>query len=281
MTNDTKEADKAAEYLESNYPLLKNAVLTIHTNQNGEVKETASSKKDKEELDKLRKAADEVDKDFSPYKAVVSVLMLREGWDVRNVTTIVGLRPFKAQSKILPEQTIGRGLRKMYSLETNEKLVVVGTSAFLQFVEELKTEGVEFQYSPMGKGTKTKSPIIVEVDKENPDKDLDALDIPLPQLSPRIYREYKNLEEIDVTRFTNEKAPIKVYSEDELKEIIFQDIEGQYSHKTIFKDKIPDCRNVIAFFTSTILKNSRLVSGFNILYPKVETFIKKNCLNEK
>jgi len=194
MTMSTQEADQAAAFLESNYPLMKNAVLTIHTNHSGDIKETTTSKKDKEALEILRKAADEIDKDHSPYKAVVSVLMLREGWDVRNVTTIVGLRPFGADSKILPEQTIGRGLRKMFSLDTPEKLVVVGTTAFLEFVESLKTEGVEFQYSPMGKGTKGKSPMIVEVDKENKDKNLDALDIPIPQMSARIYREFKNLE---------------------------------------------------------------------------------------
>lgn len=274
MTMSTKEADKAAEFLESNYPLMKDAVLTIHTNNSGDIKESTESKKDKEALDKLRKAADDIDKDFSPYKAVVSVLMLREGWDVRNVTTIVGLRPFGADSKILPEQTIGRGLRKMFSLEVREKLVVVGTTAFLEFVESLKTEGVEFQYSPMGKGSKSKSPVIVEVDKENPHKDLDALDIPIPQMSPRIYREFKNLELIDVSQFKNEKVPLKKFSDDELKEIVFNDIDGAYSHKTIFKENTPDYRNVIGFFTSVILKDSRLVSGFDILYPKVESFIK-------
>jgi len=203
MTMSTKEADQAAAFLEKEYPLMKNAVLTIHTNKSGEIKESAASKKDKDKLEELRKAADDIDKDFSPYKAVVSVLMLREGWDVKNVTTVVGLRPFNADSKILPEQTIGRGLRKMFPLDMPEKLVVVGTSAFLEFVERLKTEGVDFEYSPMGKGTKGKSPIIVEVDKENPNKDLDALDIPIPQMSPRIYREYKNLELIDVSKFKN------------------------------------------------------------------------------
>lgn len=274
MTMNTKEADQAAAFLEANYPKMKNSVLTIHTNTSGEIKETASSKKDKEELEKLRKAADEIDKDHSPYKAVVSVLMLREGWDVRNVATIVGLRPYGADSKILPEQTIGRGLRKMFSLDTPEKLVIVGTPKFLEFVEELKTEGVEFQYSPMGKGTKGKSPVIVEVDKENPDKDLDKLDIPIPQMSPRIYREFKNLEYIDVSKFKNEKVALKKFSSDELKEIVFNDIEGNLSHKTVFKDTVPDYRNVIGFFTSSILKDSRLVSGFNILYPKVESFIK-------
>lgn len=274
MTMNTKEADQAAAFLEANYPKMKNSVLTIHTNTSGEIKESASSKKDKEELEKLRKAADDIDKDHSPYKAVVSVLMLREGWDVRNVATIVGLRPYGADSKILPEQTIGRGLRKMFSLDTPEKLVIVGTPKFLEFVEELKTEGVEFQYSPMGKGTKGKSPVIVEVDKENPDKDLDKLDIPIPQMSPRIYREFKNLEFIDVSKFKNEKVPLKKFSSDELKEIVFNDIEGNLSHKTVFKDTVPDYRNVIGFFTSSILKDSRLVSGFNILYPKVESFIK-------
>ncbi len=274
MTMNTKEADQAAAFLEANYPKMKNSVLTIHTNTSGEIKESASSKKDKEELEKLRKAADDIDKDHSPYKAVVSVLMLREGWDVRNVATIVGLRPYGADSKILPEQTIGRGLRKMFSLDTPEKLVIVGTPKFLEFVEELKTEGVEFQYSPMGKGTKGKSPVIVEVDKENPDKDLDKLDIPIPQMSPRIYREFKNLELIDVSKFTNEKVTLKKFSSDELKEIVFNDIEGNLSHKTVFKDTVPDYRNVIGFFTSSILKDSRLVSGFNILYPKVESFIK-------
>ena len=274
MTTNTKEADQAAAFLEANYPKMKNSVLTIHTNTSGEIKESASSKKDKEELEKLRKAADEIDKDHSPYKAVVSVLMLREGWDVRNVATIVGLRPYGADSKILPEQTIGRGLRKMFSLDTPEKLVIVGTPKFLEFVEELKTEGVEFQYSPMGKGTKGKSPVIVEVDKENPDKDLDKLDIPIPQMSPRIYREFKNLEFIDVSKFKNEKVALKKFSSNELKEIVFNDIEGNLSHKTVFKDTVPDFRNVIGFFTSSILKDSRLVSGFNILYPKVESFIK-------
>jgi type III restriction enzyme len=277
MTMSTKEADQAATFLETNYPLMKNSVLTIHTNNSGEIKETTSSKKDKDALDILRKAADDIDKDHSPYKAVVSVLMLREGWDVRNVTTIVGLRPFGADSKILPEQTIGRGLRRMFpeaGFDQQEKLVVVGTPAFLEFVESLKTEGVEFQYSPMGKGSKGKNPIIIEVDKENSSKDLDALDIPIPQMSPRIYREFKNLELIDVGTFNNKKVRLKNFNASELREIIFNDIDGDFSHKTIFKDTIPDYRNVIGFFTSVILKESRLVSGFNLLYPKVESFIK-------
>jgi len=79
----------------SSVPDFKDAVLVIHTNNNGEISES-DSKKSKDELEKLRKASNRIDGFESPYKAIVSVLMLKEGWDVRNVTTIVGLRAYAA-----------------------------------------------------------------------------------------------------------------------------------------------------------------------------------------
>ena len=57
-------------------------------------------------------------------------------------------------------------------------------------------------------------------------------------------------------------------------ELSFTDIDGKFSHKIIFTDTLPDYRSVVGFFTQTILKDSRLVSGFNILYPNVEQFIR-------
>ncbi len=48
---------------------------------------------------------------------VISVAMLSEGWDAKNVTHIMGLRAFTSQ--LLCEQVIGRGLRRV-SYETNE-----------------------------------------------------------------------------------------------------------------------------------------------------------------
>ena len=154
MTMNTVEADQLSEHLQQTYPLLTDRVLVIHTKDNGELKsEGTKSAKAKAELEQLRKDADDIDSPRSKYLAVVSVLVLREGWDVRNVSTIVGLRPFAAKSNILPEQTLGRGLRKMFSLDVKEKLVVVGTRAFLDFVESLKTEGVTFEYKPMGGGS--------------------------------------------------------------------------------------------------------------------------------
>ena len=50
-------------------------------------------------------------KSGKPYKAVVSVLMLREGWDVPEVGVILLLRKFG--SKVYGQQVIGRGLRRV------------------------------------------------------------------------------------------------------------------------------------------------------------------------
>ena len=45
-----------------------------------------------------REAVREIDGPENPIKVVVSVLMLREGWDVRGVTVVLGLRPFSASA---------------------------------------------------------------------------------------------------------------------------------------------------------------------------------------
>lgn len=134
MTDDTRNCDEVAAYLEGRYPDLEDAVLVIHTKRNGEISESASGKK-KEELERLRQQANDIDGPDSPYKAIVSVLVLKEGWDVRNVTTIVGLRAYSAKSNILPEQTLGRGLRKMYAGGVEEKVSVVRTDAFTDHKE--------------------------------------------------------------------------------------------------------------------------------------------------
>jgi len=274
MTTNTKEADETKEFLEKEYEILKNAVLVIHTNQSGDIKETGTSKKDKEKLEKLRKAADNVDSPNSPYKAIVSVMMLREGWDVRNVSTIVGLRPYKAKAKILPEQTLGRGLRKMFGFDRTEELVVVGSPAFIEFVEEIKKDGVKLGYRSMGGENKKKNSIFIEIDKKNKKKDMEMLNIVLPVLSPRIYRDFKDLSKIDENSIGIKTLKLKKFSDKDLKKIVFRDINNKISHITEYSDTVPDYRNVIKFFTNNILQSVRMFSGFEQLYPKVENFIK-------
>ncbi|MBL1173356.1 MAG: DEAD/DEAH box helicase family protein, partial [Chloroflexi bacterium] len=277
MTDDTKNCDEVAEYLESVYPEFKDSVLVIHTNNNGEISES-DSKKSREELEKLRKQSNQIDTWDSPYKAIVSVLMLKEGWDVRNVTTIVGLRAYASKSAILPEQTLGRGLRRMYAgagADTTEYVSVVGTEPFMDFVESIKSEGVVLERKPMGAGTAAHAPIIIEVDNENVKKDIDKLDIEIPVLSPRIIREYKRLEDLNLASFGHKKIEYKQFSEAEMREIIFKDITtGEINHVThLDSAAVADYRSVIGYFAQSIMKDLRLFSGYDVLYGKVKEFI--------
>ncbi|MBU2538802.1 MAG: DEAD/DEAH box helicase family protein [Proteobacteria bacterium] len=280
MTDDTRNCDDVADYLKGHYPDLKDAVLVIHTKNNGEISESVSGKA-KEELEKLRKQANEIDGMDSPYKAIISVMMLKEGWDVKNVTTIVGLRAYSAKSNILPEQTLGRGLRKMYPGDVEEYVSVVGTNAFMDFVESIQAEGVVLERKAMGEGTGPKTPLVVEVDKENEKKDIAALDIEIPVLTPRIYREYKNLSELNVSAMGHQRILYLQFSEEEQREIVFRDItKGEITHTTILDTAgVADYRSVIGYFAQTIMKDLRLVSGYDVLYGKVKSFVQEELFD--
>lgn len=281
MTDDTRNCDDVADYLEGCYPELKGAVLTIHTKNNGEISEAASGKA-KEELEALRRQSNEIDDVSSPYKAIVSVLMLKEGWDVRNVTTIVGLRAYTAQSNILPEQTLGRGLRKMYPGGVEEYVSVVGTDAFMDFVESIQAEGVELERKAMGEGTKAQTPLVVEVDTSNEKKNIEVLDIEIPVLTPRVYREYKNLTDLDVGLMVVQPVSYHQFSEEEQREIVFKDITtGEVVHTTIMDTAgVADYHSVIGYFAQTVMKELRLVSGYDVLYGKIKVFVRESLFGQ-
>ena len=282
MTDDTRNCDDLAEYLEGRYPDLKDAVLVIHTKNNGEISEAASGKA-KVELERLREHSKRIDETDSPYKAIVSVLVLKEGWDVRNVTTIVGLRAYSAKSNILPEQTLGRGLRKMYPGGLEEYVSVVGTDAFMDFVESIQAEGVELERTAMGEGAQPKTPLVVEIDSENDKKDIEALDIEMPVLTPRIYREYKNLGALDTSAMKHQPVPYQQFSVEQQREIVFKDITtGEVTHTTILNTAgVADYRSVIGYFAQTIMKELRLVSGYDVLFGKIKAFVQTELFDQR
>lgn len=276
MVDDTRNCDEVGEYLPKICPELEGAVLVIHTKKNGEIAETASGK-DKEELERLRRQSNEIDGWASPYKAIVSVLMLKEGWDVRNVTTIVGLRAYSAKANILPEQTLGRGLRRMYfGTDTPERVSVMGTAAFMEFVESIQVEGVTFEQVPMGPGAIRKDALVVEVDRENPKKDIDALDIALPRLSRRYARDFKDLGALNPTTFGNAPLPLKPFNADEVREIVFKRmLDDEIDHVVQLDGSgAVDYRAVIAFFARQLMQELRLVGGYDILYGKMKAFVR-------
>jgi type III restriction enzyme len=171
----------------------------------------------------------------------------------------------------------------MYPGGMEEYVSVVGTNAFMEFVESIQAEGVVLERNPMGKGTAPKAPLVVEVDKENEKKDLDALEIEIPVLTPRVYREYKNLSDLDVTAMGHQHVPYLQFSKEEQREIVFKDITtGEIVHTTILDTAgVADYHSVIGYFARTIMKELRLEyrkgsrpRGYNILYGKVKEFVR-------
>ena len=94
-----------------------------------------------------------------------------------------------------------------FGTDTRETVSVMGTPAFMEFVESIQTEGVTLERVAMGAGADRKQSLLVEVDptKAGDPAALDRLDIEIPKLSRRYHREFRNLDQLDMTR-----APIPV-----------------------------------------------------------------------
>lgn len=103
----------------------KDKVLEIHSNQRGEEKE-----------DNIQLLLS-LERQDNPIEIVIHVNMLKEGWDVTNLYTIIPLRT--ATSLTLREQTIGRGLRLPYSRKTGDlkvdTLTIVAHDRFQEIID--------------------------------------------------------------------------------------------------------------------------------------------------
>jgi type III restriction enzyme len=276
MMNSTKDADDVADYFRHTYPeeFAGESLLVIHTDNTGAVS--------KSDVDKARETARQVDQDRSPVNAIVSVLMLREGWDVKNVTVIVGLRPFNAKANILPEQAVGRGLRLMFgdlNSQYIERVDIIGSAGFLKFVDQLeREEDIALEtFDP-------KDPLVIRTIAPDPSKLL--RDITIPVLSPILARKKTLAEEIaalDVMRFECPVLPRKPNDKTaqtfryEGKDIITLEkiIDREYT--------IPEARTaeeVISYYAKLIAQDVKLPSQFAALAPKVREFLENKAFGE-
>jgi len=270
MTNVTDDANDVADFLRTKYPeeFAGDRLLVIHTNLSGEV-----ARADEEQA---RKAAREVDQESSPINAIVSVLMLREGWDVQNVTVIVGLRPYSSKANILPEQTLGRGLRLMFRGEGTgyvERVDVIGTRKFMELVEQLeKDEDLKLEKFELGKEhlvIRTIQPDPAKADK----------DIAIPILTPILVRKKTLAEEIgslDVSTFRCSPFPMKEGS-DESKTFRYEGYDVITMEKLLEREyKLPEpqtAQEVISYYAKRIAQDVKLPSQFAALAPKVREFL--------
>jgi type III restriction enzyme len=276
MMNETADADDVGDYLQKKYPseFGGDRLLVIHTDRSGDV-----SKKD---LDKARETAREVDEATSPVNAIVSVLMLREGWDVQNVTVIVGLRPYTAKANILPEQTIGRGLRLMFRDQGSaytERVDVIGNKKFIEFVEQLEKEE-DLELGTFKVGQDKVSIVTIAPDQAKMDKD-----IALPILSPILARKKTLAEEIAALEIPALKQPLPIRESDAAaKSFRYEGYDIITLEKQIERDyTIPEPQTpeeVISYYAKRIAQDVKLPSQFAALVPKVREFLEKKAFGE-
>ena len=272
---ENEEADEVFTYLNSAVPDLKDKVLLIHTDSTGEVK--------KSDLPKARdfaKNIDDPDPEKNPYEAIVSTMMLNEGWDVRNVNVIVGLRSYTSKRRVLPEQVIGRGLRKMFPEEeanvakSINVLEVIGPPGLMDILEELETqEGIKFAEFET---EKTLNLTTIFVDENKLDKDLE-----IPVLSPRIIIREFYLDESVIDKLPS----LSIQLENKILEMEYVAVDmlkGLEVIKRKWDLPVPqDSKSVIAYYTDQVLKELRIGGAFASFYPLVKRYVTEKLFTEK
>ena len=246
LAENTEVADLVAEHLANlidergrNY---RNQILVIHSDKKGEM-----SDKDWEKYRQQLESLDESE-EINPIRVVVSVLMLREGFDTQNVAVVVVLRSAKAD--LLLEQIVGRGVRLMFPEYKYPELVdlkrearedvmrkrapknsldflfVVEHPKFRSFYEELQKQGYAIGIGDSS-GTGTTGDLVlseatperikkydlswpIQVYEQSPKFDFSAIDIlELPKYSIPFETLKKQLSQIAITE-TNAETGGKI-----------------------------------------------------------------------
>ena len=272
---ENEEADEIFGYVNSAVLDLKDRVLLIHTDSTGEVK-----KADLPRAREFAKNIDDPDPEKNPYEAIVSTLMLNEGWDVRNVNVIVGLRSYTSKRRVLPEQVIGRGLRKMFPEEDAnvEKsinvLEVIGPPGLIDILEDLEAqEGIKFAEFDTGKSLNLTT---IFVDENKLDKDIE-----IPILSPRIFIREFYLDEVEIDKLPLLSIPLenKIL---EMEYVAIDMLRGMGVIRRKWDLPVPqDSKSVIAYYTDQILKQLKIGGAFATFYPLVKKYVIEKLFSER
>lgn len=233
--------------------LAQDEVVTIDSNAKGEVSE--------EEWKETKKKLFDIDKYQKP-KVIVSVLMLREGFDVNNICVIVPLR--SSEAPILLEQIIGRGLRLMWrepeyqSIKEDDRkrvlqlhsqpktyidmLSIIEHPAFIQFYDDLFAQGLAVEETgETGEGGSTGDLIKVGLRE-----DYERFDFEWPIIVREAEEELEDAE-IDIKTL----QPFTAFPLDRLRQFLAQDGETFISQEAISKTQFGRYKVTANLFTAT------------------------------
>jgi len=178
---------------------------------------------DKDLALKLVRNLDEPD---NPIEVISSVMMLNEGWDVRSVTVILGLRSYASQRQILPEQVIGRGLRKLFpdeGIDTERGLnllEIVGPPRLLKIIDSLEAmEGIRIVQAP--EKSFISFNVIRELDSE--------MELTIPKTEYISHEDFVDVDKILKEIYTY--LPKRKYNVEEI-----EGLAKQYDYEVVDKD---------------------------------------------
>lgn len=297
MCENTEAADQITRRLNTDptFEDLNGKTINLHTNLKGKLKkikrgkdesyEFVESEKDisDEDLRQLRQLSRELDASTSPYRCIVSVLMLREGWDVRNVTTIIPLRPYSATANILPEQTLGRGLRRMtppgQALET---VTVVEHPAFMRlYRDELVQEGLPIPEVEVEQIPRTTLSIFPDLSK-----DWEKLKIGIPTLTDE-FRHVSKVQEItfeDVLKSSQNLPKLDLGKP--------RDVEVEFEGRSLITNEIVERMKItlpllqdgfgaISFYREELEKICRVRGTHATIAPLIQRYITEVLFNDR
>lgn len=271
VCKDTEHAKKIEEYIKSNdfeNGKYKNKTIKIESKMSGVETEVNT------------KLLLEVEKVDNPVEIVIHVNMLKEGWDVNNLYTIVPLRT--ASSKILREQMIGRGLRLPYGERTGDKeidsVVLTAHDKFQEILEEAQKGDSIFKLGNVIK--------IEEIEYEKETFSQIAIEYPInDELNDSIFVEEESTK-YELTNKINElltkNIEEQIYNQksdnfsdnftEEIEEQIRQDIEEEIKKYDDLGKIYEENKNPIEYWLKQNIKKTheKAIDKF-ILIPKIKT----------
>ena len=218
MGDQNAEADLITEYIKQKTD--RNGIIYGDESKGEQVVTIHEGKKNRlsdDDYDKLKNQVFTSDSPDNPTRIIVSVLMLREGFDVRNVTVLVVLR--RSDSDLLTEQVIGRGIRLMFpepeyfqdKLENYQKLEkrepLINSYDLLFVVEHPKYNEIYRQLTEAGAIIASGNSIEISLDSKSVLISIDESRIKDLDITWPINFSYKTEEEINFQYFNINELP--------------------------------------------------------------------------